>query len=92
MSGLSLQAPLLLNQWAVSQLGAQGLSAEPKVPSGFQPCGKQEQGAGWVVTLLAVREQWPPDLRSSLAARVPWNSHQGLESGCSGLSAVPEMK
>lgn len=35
MSGLSLRTPLLLNQRAASQLGAQDLSAEPKVPTLF---------------------------------------------------------
>ena len=47
MSGLSLRAPLLLNHWAASQLGAQGLSAEPKVPTLFSTTW--EAGArGWM--------------------------------------------
>ena len=47
MSGISLRAPLLLNQWAASQLGARGLYAESKVPTLFSTMW--EAGArGWM--------------------------------------------
>ena len=47
MSGLSLRAPLLLNQRAASQLGARGLYAESKVPTLFSTMW--EAGArGWM--------------------------------------------